>query len=260
MSLEWLKVAKATPDKPEILEIAEIHSIDHDAAFGKVFRVWSYFDEHTVDGYAPSATKVMLDRITGVTNFANSMIKVGWLIEENGFLCVANFEKHNGTTAKKRAQSASRMAKSRAKQGDQESYANSATDTQQKRHQEKEKEKEVTKKKPRAKAKKIETEIGDFALSEKDRENALRYWQQKGISLNVDDQFFKFQNHHIKKANKFVDWSACWRTWYSSEYTINEGLRNAASNQPVRQIGGARLSAVDEQQAAINAAREQLSR
>jgi hypothetical protein len=257
MSLEWLKVLKNTPDKPEILAIAQEHDIDPDAAFGKVFRVWSYFDEHTLDGHAPSVTKVLLDRLCGVTNFVNSMLKVGWLIEENGVLSVSNFDKHNGNSAKKRAQDALRKAKSRANTGGDDGHAQSVTDERQARDQEKEKEKDLKQHKPRAK-KREKTEIGDLELDDKMRDAAEKYWQTKGAALDAQEQFFRFKSYHQREANRYVDWPAAWRTWYSSKITMDEGLKNAKGESGYQRSRGAQISVVDEQQAAIDHARAQL--
>lgn len=114
MSGDWAKVELNTPDKPEIWAIANELGIDPDAAFGKVFRVWAWFDEHTEDGNAPSVTKMLLDRQVGVTGFCDSLLHVGWMVENEGIVTLPNFDKHNGNTAKKRANTNARVAKHRA--------------------------------------------------------------------------------------------------------------------------------------------------
>ena len=72
MAGDWIKCEISTPDKPEIWEIAEAANIDPDAVFGKLFRVWAWFDQHTEKGNAPSVTKKLIDRSVGVTGFAIS--------------------------------------------------------------------------------------------------------------------------------------------------------------------------------------------
>ena len=113
MAGEWIKMEKATPDKPEVIAIASRLGIDPDAAFGKLFRVWCWFDSHTIDGNAVGVTFSFLDRIAGVTGFAEQMALAGWLIENGSTLSLPNFEYHNGESAKKRAVTQKRVANHR---------------------------------------------------------------------------------------------------------------------------------------------------
>ena len=111
MAGDWLKVETATPDKPEVLQMANALDLDPDAVFGKVFRVWTWFDSHSEEGNAPSVTKMLLDRQVGVSGFVNAMTLVGWMVEDDGGLTIPNFDNHNGQSAKKRANTARRVSK-----------------------------------------------------------------------------------------------------------------------------------------------------
>lgn len=135
MAGDWIKVQKDTPDKPEVLAIASRLNIDPDAVTGKLIRIWSWFDTHTTNGNALSVTFSFLDRLTGVTGFAEQVALVGWL-EQNGHeLTLPNFTFHNGETAKKRAMGKNRTEKSRS---NAESNALSVTETSpEKRREEK---------------------------------------------------------------------------------------------------------------------------
>lgn len=108
---DWIKFEVATSDKPEVWVIADVLQIDPDAVVGKLLRVWAWFDQHTVDGNAPSVTSVLLDRLVGVTGFCNAMEKAGWLERKGNAIGVTGFDKHNGESAKKRCQTAKRVAK-----------------------------------------------------------------------------------------------------------------------------------------------------
>jgi hypothetical protein len=113
MAGDWIKVQICTPDKPEVHRMAEMLEIDPDAVTGKLLRIWIWADQQTIDGNASSVTKSLLDRITAVSGFAESMLQVGWLEQsENGF-CFPNFARHNGQTAKTRASAAKRVEKHR---------------------------------------------------------------------------------------------------------------------------------------------------
>lgn len=124
MAGDWIKVQKDTPDKPEVLAIASRLGIDPDAVTGKLIRIWSWFDTHTTNGNALSVTFSFLDRLAGVTGFAEQVAMVGWLEQNGNELMLPNFNFHNGETAKKRAMGKNRTEKSRS---NAESNASSVT-------------------------------------------------------------------------------------------------------------------------------------
>lgn len=111
---DWIKFEVATSDKPEVWAIADSLGIDPDAVVGKLLRVWSWFDQHTTDGNALRVTKVLLDRLVGITGFCDCLIECAWMKEDASHISLPNFDKHNGETAKTRIDAAKRQAKSRA--------------------------------------------------------------------------------------------------------------------------------------------------
>lgn len=115
MAGEWLKFEKATLDKPEVFAIAARLGIDPDAVVGKLMRVWSWFDTHTVDGNAAGVTTALLDRIAGATGFVSAMHESGWVVVAEDGVSLPNFDRHTGETAKKRALTAKRVAHHRSK-------------------------------------------------------------------------------------------------------------------------------------------------
>lgn len=114
MAGDWLKIEKITPDKPEIEAIAATLDMDPDTVFGKCFRVWRWFDDHTEDGNAPRVSKTSIDRRVGVTGFADAMETAGWLASTPEGVSLVNFDRHNGETSKGRALTAKRVAKHKA--------------------------------------------------------------------------------------------------------------------------------------------------
>lgn len=115
MAGDWLKIEANTPDKPEVIGIADMLGISPPHAFGCLFMVWRWFDQHTTSGNAKNVTSAFIDRLTGVPGFAESMCKVEWLIETSSGLQLPNFENHNGNSAKRRAETAVRVAKHKSK-------------------------------------------------------------------------------------------------------------------------------------------------
>ena len=115
MAGDWIKMELATPDKQEVLAIAgRMGWDDPDMAVGKLFRVWRWFDQQTIDGNATGVTLALLDRIAGVSGFGAAMQSVGWLAVTDAGIRLPNFDRHCGKTAKDRALTAKRVANHKA--------------------------------------------------------------------------------------------------------------------------------------------------
>jgi hypothetical protein len=111
---EWLKFDCSLPDKPETLAITVAMGWDDpDLTVGKLMRLFRWFDAHTLDGNARGVTAALLDRLIGATGFVSAVTNVGWMVEIEGGLALRNFDRHNGATAKRRAQTAKRVANHR---------------------------------------------------------------------------------------------------------------------------------------------------
>jgi hypothetical protein len=114
MAGDWIKVEHTLPDKPEVLRLADELAIDQDAVTGKLLRIWIWADQNCVSGNNIPVTTSFLDRLTAFPGFAAAMRKVGWLEGRDGSLSFPRFDRHNGQTAKQRAETNRRVAKSRA--------------------------------------------------------------------------------------------------------------------------------------------------
>lgn len=115
MAGDWIKVECVTPSKPEVFKIAELCEIEPEHAFGCLVSIWIWADQHTEKGNAPSVTKKLLERISGVSGFADAMLEVGWLVLDEFGATFPNFDRHNGKTAKNRALTAKRVANHKEK-------------------------------------------------------------------------------------------------------------------------------------------------
>jgi NACalpha-BTF3-like transcription factor len=143
MAGDWIKVETSTPDKPEVIGIADLLSIPPQHAFGCLFMVWRWFDQHTTEGNARYVTKMTVDRLSGVTGFAEAMHKVGWLeYDKDGSITLPNFGRHCGDTAKSRALTAKRVAKHKEKgnaKGNADSVSGALPREEKRREEKKEK-------------------------------------------------------------------------------------------------------------------------
>lgn len=123
MAGDWIKVESSTPDKPEIDRIAQATGLDHDAVLGKCIRFWAWADQQSVDGDALSVTQAFIDRLVFHPGFAKALRGVGWLDGRDGHLSIPGFARHNGESAKKRAQSAKRNANLREKRRSRDAHS-----------------------------------------------------------------------------------------------------------------------------------------
>jgi hypothetical protein len=109
----WIKVQHSTPNKPEILRLARVLGVSKDDAFGKVVRFWMWMDDVSVDGRVDAVVDADVDAVVSHDGFARALQSVGWLtIDDSGaFVATPNFDRHNGESAKKRAEKARRQKK-----------------------------------------------------------------------------------------------------------------------------------------------------
>lgn len=165
MAGDWLKFDKSTPDKPEVWQIADALDIDPDAVVGKLMRLWSWMDDHTQDGNAPSVSKKLLDRVVGVTGFCDAVIEAGWLVDDGQHLSAVNFDRHNGKTAKNRALTAKRVAQHKQKTNTtgNDSLTPDALPREEKRREEKNKDSGQAKPAPKAKVTKADL-VNEYGL------------------------------------------------------------------------------------------------
>jgi len=184
---EWIKFEKATIDKPEVLEMADILEISEDAVIGKLLRVWCWFDSQSRDGNAGSVTgnalKRFIDRLVASQGFASCMQKVGWLTDSG----IPNFDRHNGESAKKRALTNKRVKRNR--------NDDSVTKALPEKRREEKKEKNIrTKKIPLPENFGLSTRVIDWA-------NAKGY-------QNLQTHLDHFRLQAAAKDYRYADWDA----------------------------------------------------
>jgi hypothetical protein len=112
--MSWIKFEFATLDKPEIYQLAELLHVSENEVIGACVRLWVWADINTVDGSA-KVTRDVIDRVGRISGFANALVRCGWLTIDRAKVSCQHFDRHNGTSAKRRALSALRSSKYRAK-------------------------------------------------------------------------------------------------------------------------------------------------
>lgn len=200
--MTWIKLEHVTPDKPEISKIADELNISADEALGKLIRLWIWADQQTYDGRAGSVTKILLDRVSGVNGFCESLLKCGWMqqSERDGFV-FPNFDRHNGETAKARALNTLRKQKQRMREAETCRAARGTKARPEKRREDKIIKENIQKKKPRRFVSPTVEEVVAYARS---------------IAFNFDGE--SFVDYYTAKGwlvgkSPMKDWRAAVRTW-----------------------------------------------
>jgi hypothetical protein len=121
--MEWIKVCKNTPDKPEISHAARACGVTVNDAFAAWFRLWAWLDGATADGSLPLTTAADLDKVAGLPGIAQAFAEAGWLeIHQPAGVTVMNWDRHNGSSAKRRAMDAKLKQETRERTGADSGY------------------------------------------------------------------------------------------------------------------------------------------
>ena len=117
---KWIKVETHTPDKTEIRQIARLCQCSKAEAFLAFFRVFVWLDEQTENGQVNFFTPDDADEIGGLPGLGDALETVRWITFSPGGAVVANWERHNGESAKKRCLAAERKRNVRKQSGQTE--------------------------------------------------------------------------------------------------------------------------------------------
>ena len=117
MALDWIKTRIDLPDQPEVVGMARRLNIDIDTVVGKLIRVWAWADAVTTDGDIPHVDSVYVDDKVKCPGFTAAMAAVGWIRVKNSGISFPNFDRHNGKSAKKRAEDSQRKSNARNDNG-----------------------------------------------------------------------------------------------------------------------------------------------
>jgi hypothetical protein len=125
MAGSWIKFRHDLIDAPEIRRLSRACGVTRDDVYGKLFRLWSWFDRHSHNGRVADETLELVDEIVGNSGFAAALVSVGWLDHDQAGIVIPNWDRHNSETAKQRALDAARKAATR----DQDSMSGNEPDT-----------------------------------------------------------------------------------------------------------------------------------
>jgi hypothetical protein len=111
---DWIKMRSNLWDDPRVSKLCDLLDCGEAQIVGALYWLWATADQHTEDGILAGLSLKQIDRKTGVQGFAQALCDIGWLSAQPDGVRVTRFEEHNGTTAKKRAVTAKRVANHRS--------------------------------------------------------------------------------------------------------------------------------------------------
>lgn len=237
MAGDWIKVEIGLPDKPEVHYIAGACNLDPDAVVGKLIRVWQWFDKHTVDGNAHGVTFLLVDRLVGVTGFAEAMQFAGWLEQRDMVLNMPKFDRHTSKSAKNRALTAKRQADFRnakvtptalPREEKRRDSKQTILDASQATPTETESSKDSNPRGSRLPDDwQLSKALGDWALKERPT------WTPEHVRLEAE-KFADYWHGRPGAAGRKSDWAATWRNW----------IRNANGTPAMPASATPRLAAI----------------
>ena len=120
MAGDWIKVEKASAEKPEILRSAEQFGISPDAALGLYVRFWFWLDSNLSEecpDFVRNVSRKSLDKLMSCDGFSAMLESVGWgsFDDSKWILSISNADRHNGSPAKTRALDSKRKKEGRRK-------------------------------------------------------------------------------------------------------------------------------------------------
>lgn len=206
MAGEWIKVDRGTPDKPEIFKMARQLKCDRDLVFGKLIRLWAWFDQNSVDGVVDGMVSTDVDAVVDMDEFFNALKSVNWCDsdDENARIWLTNFDRHNGETAKKRALKNNRQARYREGLKGSDGRVDTSPSTDASTREEKRRE-EVKKKNKKKKHPLPES----FELTE----SMIEWFNKQNFTIEVHSATEKWKNSMWGDTDKYqkTDWVATWR-------------------------------------------------
>lgn len=148
MAGDWIKMRGNLWDDPRVARLVDITDSSEAAVVGGLYWLWATADQHTADGIMPGLSCRQIDRKTGVQGLGQGLVDIGWLADHPEGVRIVNFEEHNGASAKKRCQTAKRVANHKSgnaqeQQNEESGNAPSVSTALPREREEKEKEEEL---------------------------------------------------------------------------------------------------------------------
>lgn len=110
MAGDWIKMRSNLWDDPRVARLCDATDEGEAAVIGALYWLWSAGDQHTTDGFMPGLSLRQIDRKTGIAGIGSALADIGWIELVDDGVIIVRFGEHNGSSAKKRAMTARRVA------------------------------------------------------------------------------------------------------------------------------------------------------
>lgn len=241
MSGDWIKMRSNLWDDPRVGRLCDLTNHPEAAVIGALYWLWATADQHSEDGVLPGLSLRQIDRKTGIPGFGTALCEIDWLTDDPAGVVIARFEDHNGASAKKRAQTAKRVANHRSGNGDEtqcDPSSNAPSVTSALAREEKEEDKETTPQPPSGGRSPIAfktwlaelRQSGETPIPEGD--TIFAYCQDVGIPHEfLALHWGLFKAKYLRAAKRYRDWRAHFRdsvrgNWFHV-WSLREGQEAA---------------------------------
>jgi hypothetical protein len=113
MAGDWIKMRVDLADDPAVIGLAALSKLTEYEVIGRLHKLWSWADKHSTDGFVQHITPKWIDKYLDKQGFSSHMENVGWLCFDDTGVTFPHFDRHNGKSAKSRADSTERKRMSR---------------------------------------------------------------------------------------------------------------------------------------------------
>lgn len=103
MQLEWIKITCDLPFKWQVLSIRRVLKLRTvDEVIGKLFRLWSHFENQSQGGRIKNIVPEDIDMICGKKGFAAAVAAVNWLVFDESGASIPAYDEYMGAAARRR--------------------------------------------------------------------------------------------------------------------------------------------------------------
>lgn len=241
MAGDWIKMRGNLWDDPRIARMVDMTNSSEAAVIGALYWLWATADQHTEDGVMAGLSLRQIDRKTGVAGFGAALCAIGWLADHPEGVRIVGFCEHNGASAKKRSQTAKRVAKHESANATPQPKAEptnapSVRSALAREEIEIEREKKNTGRGGDARATRLPA-----AVAQGLPDDWRQFCQSERPDLDPGATFAKFCDYWSAKPGKAgtkLDWLATWRNWVREEKGQHRTPPNGhaqAQTQPPRE-------------------------
>lgn len=214
MAGDWIKMRGNLWDDPRVSRLCDLTDQSEAAIVGALYWLWATADQHTEDGVMPGLTLRQIDRKTGIQGFGQALCEIKWLADHPEGVAILNFEEHNGSSAKKRCQTAKRVANHKAGNTEVTQEAlpettgsvSSALPREEKRREDIER--DIS---PQKTTRSNQTQVPDDFVP--DQSSTASVASAKTAGVDVDHERQMFVLHYQANGEYRSNWQAQFRKW-----------------------------------------------